>query len=58
MPFMPPWFFLFLLCPCNTIKLPVDCNMSSLQSNIMKSGSFDKALLYYYFDFDEMMNFF
>jgi hypothetical protein len=38
---MPPQFYLFLLCPCYSIRLQVVCNRSSLQSNLMKTGSFD-----------------
>jgi hypothetical protein len=40
MPFMTPQFYLYLLCPCYSIRLQVDCNRSSLQSNLIKHGSF------------------
>jgi hypothetical protein len=54
MPFMPLKFYLFLLCPYSSTRLHVVCNMSSLQSKLMKFGSLDDMTLHYSSDFDEI----
>jgi hypothetical protein len=53
--FMPPVAFLFLLCPYSGIRLQIDCNRSSIQSKLIKSGSFADIILYCYPNFNELI---